>query len=171
MLEWLAPGDRDLAGERYECVRKNIIRNYARRGCPVAEDLADEAINRVAEKLPEIIAVFIGDPALYFYGVANKILLEYGRKRSEYLIMPIPASQYEEDPELVYACLEECLSYLTPEDRELICHYFMNEKRAKIEGRKQFANKLGIPLNTLRTRAYRVKLALRDCITVRLKSK
>jgi DNA-directed RNA polymerase specialized sigma24 family protein len=167
MLEWLVPQDRDGAGLKYEIIRKNITRTYARHGCTVAEELADEVINRVAERLPEVLDSYVGDPALYFYGVANKVLLEYVRKRPDPL--PVPFPQPPENIERIHACLEECLKRIPREHRELILEYFQEDKRAKIEGRKHFARRLGIPLNTLRTRAYRAKLALRECVEKCLK--
>ena len=46
LLAWLDP-DRDRAGERYEEIRRKLIGIFLRRGCSTAEDLTDEAINRV----------------------------------------------------------------------------------------------------------------------------
>ncbi|HUK90604.1 MAG TPA: hypothetical protein VLZ81_09415, partial [Blastocatellia bacterium] len=60
LLRWLDPDDRDRAGQRYEEIRQSIIRNFARRGSPVAEELADEVMNRVAKRLPEIIDSYDG---------------------------------------------------------------------------------------------------------------
>ena|SRR5580704_1053318 len=169
MLEWLAPRDRDAAGLKYEVIRKNITRNFARHGCTIAEELADEVINRVAERLSEILDTYVGDPALYFYGVANKVLLEYVRRKPDPL--PVPFPQPSENIERIHACLEECLERIPTEHRDLITEYFQEDKRAKIESRKHFARRLGIGLNTLRTRAYRAKLGLRECVEKCLKRK
>src|SRR5689334_14540929 len=79
LLRWLAP-DRDEAGKRYEDIRHRLIRIFACRGCAESDMLADETINRVAQKVGELAATYQGDPALYFYGVANKIYLEQLKK-------------------------------------------------------------------------------------------
>jgi hypothetical protein len=50
----------------------------------MAEELADEVINRVSKKLPQIVDIYVGDPALYFYGVARKVHREYLRKGSTF---------------------------------------------------------------------------------------
>ncbi len=50
LLAWLDP-DRDRAGAKYEAIRTRLIKVFVCRGCPEAEDLADETINRVASKL------------------------------------------------------------------------------------------------------------------------
>jgi len=64
LLAWLDP-DRERAGQKYEDIRFKLIRNFARRGCSIAEDLTDETINRVSRKALEIAQAYVGDPALY----------------------------------------------------------------------------------------------------------
>ena len=45
LLDWLDP-DRERAGHRYETIRLRLIKIFTSRGCPEAEELADETINR-----------------------------------------------------------------------------------------------------------------------------
>ena len=54
LLAWLDP-DRDRAAHKYETVRTRLIKIFSCRGCGVADDLADETINRVTAKLSEIV--------------------------------------------------------------------------------------------------------------------
>lgn len=162
LLGWLDQ-DRDRAGARYEEIRKSLIRNYVRRGCPVAEELTDETMNRVAKKLADILQSYRGDPLLYFYGVANHVYLEYVRKKPDPL--PMPAPDPPERVEHTYGCLEKCLDKITPQSRQLIYEYFREERAAKIEYRKELSNKLGISINTLRTRAFRIRTALQNCVS------
>src|ERR687883_865457 len=61
LLAWLDP-DREQAGKKYEEVRSRLVRGFSSHGCPVPEDLADEAINRVAKLLPEIEKTYVGEP-------------------------------------------------------------------------------------------------------------
>src|SRR6266571_4389824 len=79
LLDWLN-ADRVLAGKKYEAIRLRLIKIFTCRGCPEAEDLADETINRVTARVEEVANTYEGDPALYFYGVAQKLHLEYLRK-------------------------------------------------------------------------------------------
>jgi hypothetical protein len=72
LLAWLG-SEPEEAGRKYEAIRLRLIRIFACRGCYEPEDLADETINRVSKKLKEIESTFSGDPARYFYGVANKV--------------------------------------------------------------------------------------------------
>jgi len=67
--------------------------------------------------------------------------------------------------------LRECLRGLPKESRELIIEYYLEEGRAKIEDRKALAEKLGISLNALFSRAKRIRDRLEQCVTRRLKRK
>lgn len=163
-LGWLDT-DRERAGRKYEEIRQKLIKIFVCRGCTVADDLADETINRVAKKVPDIRNTYVGDPARYFYGVAHNIHLEYLRKKreAEQALPPPPASPCD-DTELEYGCLEACMSRLPPEQRELVLEYYQDEKRAKIEHRKRLSKRLGVELNALRIRAYRIRAVLHECI-------
>ncbi|MFL6228574.1 MAG: RNA polymerase sigma factor [Pyrinomonadaceae bacterium] len=159
LLAWL-DADRELAGRKYEAVRRRLIYIFTCRGCRDAEDLADETINRVALKVPEIASGYVGDPALYFYGVAQKVYLESLRRKPRLPTQP-PAPP---DIELLYQCLERCVGKLPPGQRELVLQYYSEDRRAKIDARKELARRLGIELNALRIRAHRIRAALRECV-------
>jgi RNA polymerase sigma factor (sigma-70 family) len=161
LLDWLDQ-DRDRAGRRYEEIRRNLINIYVRRGCPIAEDLTDETINRVAKRIAEIAQCYVGDPSLYFYGVANNVFREYVRRRPDPL--PIPVPEPAEKAERSVRCLEKCLEHVPTKSRQLILEYFADEKQAKIQRRKDLSRRLGIPINTLRTRAYRIRIGLQQCV-------
>jgi RNA polymerase sigma factor (sigma-70 family) len=161
LLDWLDP-NRDVAALKYETIRSRLIKIFACRGCLEAEDLADETINRVTSKLPEIQATYTGEPARYFYGVANKIHLEYTRRKP---VATLPDTKTDgEQAELEYSCLDRCVAKLTPEQRELVLSYYQEEKHAKIEHRKLLASRLGIAANALRIRAHRIRTSLQKCV-------
>ncbi|HVQ39169.1 MAG TPA: hypothetical protein VMS31_16640 [Pyrinomonadaceae bacterium] len=173
LLEWLA-ADRESAGSKYEKIRVRLIKIFTCRGCGAADELADETINRVTAKLGEIAESYSGDPALYFYGVAQKVHLEYLRKKpplQEFLESgrepggqtPCPP-ETDSNVEQEYACLERCMDRLPPENRRLVLEYYQEEKRAKIDHRKQLADQLGIAVNALRIRAYRLRAQLQQCV-------
>jgi len=167
-LAWLNP-DPDKAGEKYEEIRRRLIKIFACRGCHCPEDLSDETINRVVLKVAEIAESYEGDPALYFYGVARYVHHEYLRKNQSPQ-PPFPAdepSTREED----YECLEQCMLKLPNRSREMFLEYCREEKRAKIEHRKQLAERLGIELNALRIRACRIRMQLQTCVLECLRKK
>ncbi|MEW6209419.1 MAG: hypothetical protein AB1631_13700 [Acidobacteriota bacterium] len=161
LLVWLDP-DREQAGQKYEEIRNKLIRIFARRGCAIAEELTDETINRVTRKAVEIAQSYVGDPALYFYGVAQNVFLEYVKKPSD-APAPIEPEQSEEK-ERRALCLDLCIDRLDPESRDIILQYYSDEKRAKIDRRREMARRLGITINTLRTRAHRIKAVLQQCV-------
>jgi DNA-directed RNA polymerase specialized sigma24 family protein len=63
-----------------------------------------------------------------------------------------------------HCCLEHCLSELNPADRRLIREYYRYDKQAKIDRRKELADQAGIPMNTLRIKAYRIRRRLSACV-------
>jgi RNA polymerase sigma factor (sigma-70 family) len=161
LLAWLDP-QREQAGRKYEEIRLRLIKIFTCRGCYEPEDLADEAINRVTNRLKEIESSYSGDPSRYFYGVANKVHLEYLRRKPA---PPAPPQQEgSETIEHEYECLERCIKKLSPGNRKLVLQYYEEEKRAKIDHRRQLAEQLGIALNALRIRAHRIRASLQECV-------
>jgi len=163
LLSWL-DADREQAGQKYEKIRRRLIEIFASRGCPEADELADETINRVARKSQDVAEGYVGDPAYYFYAVAKKILLEYWKVKPPAEVPPTPEPLPEEEFERRHVCLEQCLGHLPEKDRELILQYYSQEQRVKIGQRRELFQRLGIAPNALRLRIHRIKSALRPCI-------
>ena len=164
-LAWLHP-DRDEAVRKYEEIRRRLIKMFESRGCAEAEDLADEVFDRVVRKAPEIIDSYVGDPALYCYGVARNVLHEWMRRPRP--PVPPPSPDPVDEPRL--ACLDDCMSELTPEDRRLAREYYTDDGRAKIERRQKLAEEVG-GSNALRIRMYRIRATLLACMRECLKKK
>ena len=169
LLSWLDP-NRDDAGKKYEIIRYRLIKIFTCRGCNEAEDLADETINRVALKVEAIEESYVGDPALYFYGVANNIHLEYLRKKPAPPVELPPTTEVDE-MEREYDCLDRCMQHLSAKQRELVLEYYQGDKRIKINHRKELARKVGIALNALRIRAHRIRATLQQCVQSCLEEK
>lgn len=165
LLSWL-DRNRETAAQKYEKIRQRLIHIFAGRGCFEAEELADETFNRVTRKMPQLADGYTGEPALYFYGVADKIHLEWLRKQKKIknLEFTDTDSQNIPEPDLEYDCLETCLQTLSLEQRELIIEYYKEEKSAKISCRKELAQKLEIGLNALQIRTSRIRARLQGCI-------
>ena len=160
--------DRETAGRKYLEIRNNLTRFFEWRGCSFPEDHADETINRMAKR------VFEGEAILnhsgYAMGVARLLLLEInkGRQREQSALAEIGAAPDvyvpEDDDESRLTCLRSCLQTLSPDNRELILEYYQGEKGEKIENRKKLLDRLGIPVNTLRMRALRLRERLQACV-------
>ena len=160
--------DQDSAAKKYLEIRNNVVRFFEWRGCPFPEDHADETINRVAKRLAEGEA--IENPSGYCMGVARMLLLEINKERAREQralgemaysqVAPSDASESEKNIE----CLRSCLQGLPADSRELIVEYYQGEKGTKIKNRKDLVERLGIPVNTLRMRALRLRERIRACV-------
>jgi RNA polymerase sigma factor (sigma-70 family) len=160
--------DRDSAAERYLEMRRNLIRLFEWRGSVSSEDYADETINRCARKIEA--GEQIRDVATYAIGIARMLVYEMNREQAKQARSldetaepltspPVP----DDDAELGIECLRQCLAQLAPENRQLILNYYDGEKGQKIKNRKGLTDLFGIPANTLRMRALRLRERLQLC--------
>jgi DNA-directed RNA polymerase specialized sigma24 family protein len=163
LLSWLDP-DREVAGAKYESIHKRLIKIFVSRGSSISEELADRTMNRVAQKLPEIRVTYVGEPAHYFYSVANYIWYEAIRQAKLPVVAPPKILPPDEDAERDFACLERCLAKLPDSERNLVVAYYQEEKHAKIDNRKKLAEQLNLGMNALRIRACRIRAALFQCV-------
>jgi DNA-directed RNA polymerase specialized sigma24 family protein len=162
LLYWLNP-DPEAAGCEYEAIRRKLIRVFRSKGCAFPEDLADETFNRVARKVAQIKLYYSGSRVGYFYGVAKRIYLEHLRRNSA-AQHPLPVPSVKVDLEESLQQLEYALSKLEPSDRALIINYYLGEGRGKIDHRTILARQMGLQLNALRQRVYRIRSRLRAYI-------
>lgn len=176
LLDYLGP-DRSTAGERYEEIRGRLIRLFAWRGCDHADELADETINRVAEKIASGVEIRSEDPFRYFCGVAHlvfKEILRRGRRERAALEEvrhlpgpgvlawgPPPEPDAEDDR---LARLRACMEALEDDQRALILDYHRGDGGERIRRRREMASRLGIPINALRIRVHRIRVRLEDCV-------
>lgn len=171
LLSWLDP-DRERAGEKYENIRSRLIKRFRQLGCAESEETANETIDRVAKKLPEIIKTYKGDPAPYFFSVAHYVHMEYLKRP---VAVPLPQTDLPhpdlprkpevfDDDELLDSCLRRCMEHLTERSRDMILQYYRGERQMKIRLRKELAEQMGIKLTNLRLKAQRVRADLKKCI-------
>jgi DNA-directed RNA polymerase specialized sigma24 family protein len=159
------------AGEKYEALREALVKFLDWRGAPFPEELVDETFNRVTRKLEE--GETIRDMPTYCHGVARLVFLQSlehpGNKRVELKELSMIAIPEPDVTDLRRECLNQCLSQLPAENRELIIEYYRKDGRQKKDHRVAMAERLGIPLNALRSRAQRIRDALERCVRRRLK--
>jgi DNA-directed RNA polymerase specialized sigma24 family protein len=96
--------------------------------------------------------------------VAQKVFLESVRKPAHAAAQPARTAADSVEREREYECLERCMERLPQDSRELVLEYYRDEKRAKIDRRKELAERLGIAPNALRIRAHRIRVALQRCV-------
>ncbi len=179
LLACLDP-DRERAGERYENLRRKLMKYFECRGCLAPEEYADETINRVARRMSEGKQIWTADPASYFYGVARNVLREYWASPDRDIaalecLPPVAHPPSETDDPLSsdsekallarhMDALDHCINELPAESRELLIEYYRGEKGEKIRNRKVLARRLGIPPNALRIRVHRIREKLERCV-------
>lgn len=123
--------DREQAGQKYEALRRTLLRFFEWRSAPFPDEHTDETFDRVARRLGE--AVEIRSLGAYCHEVARLVCLEalkgHDSKRSpleeERLAAGPPGNSVDEDRlhEARLACLEGCLDALSPASRQLILEY------------------------------------------------
>jgi DNA-directed RNA polymerase specialized sigma24 family protein len=170
--------DRERAGEKYEDLRRTLIRFFEWRGAPFPEEQADETFNRVARKLDE--GVQIKNIGGYCYEVARLVCLE-SLKGPDSKRSPLEPDHLEVnaadtgdeavEKELRLACLDDCLRALPAESRELITGYYQDERGSQIDYRRALAERLGVRRDALANRAQRLRDKLEQCVAGCLKNK
>ena len=171
-LHWMDEGV-DSDGERYLELRRRLVLYFDRKNCLNADDLADETLNRVAQKFQERGEITNISPAQYCYVVAKFVFLEYLRRveHSHTSIddgpNPTGAPQPDnstESRDRMLDCLDRCLKNLSQADRELILEYYVGEQQEKIQRRRKIASALGLSTNALSIRACRIRARLETCV-------
>lgn len=169
ILAWLN-SDRDLAATIYVQLRHDLTKIFTWNHCPDPEGLTDEVFDRVAKKVHDLRRTFVGDPRLFFYGVARNLIKEIPKRLKTQVPLDVtepvsdPLSDEEDTVAMREDCLGRCLQKLSEQKRELILAYYAKEKLAKIEYRTELARRLGISVETLRVKVYRIRGTLEECI-------
>ena len=173
--------DRTRAAEKYERIRQRLTKLFEWRGCRNADELTDRTFDRVAKRLGEGATVTTADAYLFCHGVALNVLREHWRSPGH-----ATGTVLTDDPRLVAADpataaaslatrlaherllerLAACLDALPPESRRLVAAYHLREN-GRITARKALAAELGLPLNALRIRVFRLRQALERCVSGR----
>lgn len=169
----LFSNDREEAGAAYAELRRNLVRFFEMRNCRDSDLLADETLSRVAARAHTFDPLRHVRPSTFAFGFAAKILLEYTRDPRKMKIgyeaweessfspaLPLEEGTDEDDLDR----LDKCLGEMSAENRELLISYYSKEKQEKIELRRAMAEKLGIKIETLHIRVYRLREALKKCM-------
>jgi DNA-directed RNA polymerase specialized sigma24 family protein len=153
--------DPVLAGEEYEKLRARLIYFFVRKGCQIAPELADETINRMARKIEE--GHEIKDIFKFSYGVARFVLREHwGDPMRSWEQLDVQLSSSESDREVDdhrLVCMKKCLQTLLWEEQYLVLKNCTLNK----EGKEELARALGLTINALRRRVYRIRRKLHVC--------
>lgn len=163
LLIWL-DADQERAAEKYEHIRRCLIKIFTTRGYAEADELADKTIDRVAKLNVEqdLAATYVGSPLAYFAHVAGYIRHEHDRRTS--IRQQCPHLAAPVDVEHQHRCLEACLARLAAEDSQLVLAYYQDDKQAKIKTRRELAARFGVSSTALRIRVHRLRVGLQACV-------
>lgn len=178
----LLDSDRAAAAEKYILLRCKLVRVFERVQYGDPENLADEALDRIAKKLEEET---IHNLNSFAYSVAMKISLETRKTSARFVSMDghdnwEDSLVGESDPEnriidgmqnaRTAQCLERCLNRLGMSDHELLLEYYKGEKQARIERRQELAEKRATTIARLRSEVNMLREKLRVCVDRCLRS-
>jgi len=178
LLNWLDDGVNS-HGERYIEIRRRLVAYFERRNRPDPDSLADETLNRIARTLQVEGVIATRPPARYCYVVARFVLLEDYRRVRKHVRLRETAVNPGSGPRPVAIvtgedaalrrerrlnCLDRCLEALRPDQRELVVDYYRDAKRQKLDRRRALASRLGITMNALGIRVFRIRDGLMACI-------
>jgi DNA-directed RNA polymerase specialized sigma24 family protein len=161
--------DPTLAGEEYEKLRARLIYFFQRHGCRIPAELSDETIDRIARKIEEGCA--IADLSKFSFRVAWLVLQEHWddpRREWQQLDEGLSSSESngehnkEQNRKLAehrLECMKKCLESISPEDQELM----VKNCTLKKDGKEELAKAMGLTINALRLRVFRVRKKLGRC--------
>ena len=169
--------DPELAALKYREIHRKIAGFFYGKGCADPFELTDFTFDRVAQIIDAGTQIEADAPFVFFRGVAKKIFLEYLRKIKPVDIKSVSESRMPvDDPdenivevedyenrELRAQCMDQCLSNLNNEKRDLILQYMRGQKRERIDSRRKMAERLGINSNALSLRVFKIKTELKGC--------
>lgn len=161
--------DPERAAERYEALRKRLLRFFEWQGVAVAEDCSDEVLDIVARRLGGGEAV--QNLPAFCAGVARIVLLTHRRRQvaresmlQRFAGEPAQEAWHTAEREHEIRALEDCLDRLPAGGRDLILAYYRADPPGLIPNRRRLANRLGVQPGALRIRAHRLRMQLAECV-------
>jgi len=167
--------DREAAGEQYEALRRRLVKFFQWNSCFPSEDLADETLDRLAQKLSEHE---IHDIFGFALGMAKKVSQE-AHKKSRRTVHITDLDGWEDtfpqtgdaegaihdaiENDLRTRCLQTCAAHLTENDRALFFAYFSSAEDSA-RHRQALAERLGLTMGALRVRVTRLREQLEKCV-------
>lgn len=160
---------KDNDGSQYEKLRAKLIFFFNRRLLPFPEDLADEVLDRLAQRLAQ--ATEMNSVQAFALGIARYVAQEQHGKKVHlrgvdpdfFDNVPAPEVTLSEETEIVR--MEQCLKKLSRSESQLLRGYYVLTGRNLMESRRKLSETLGVSQTTLRQRVFLARQRLRDCMT------
>ena len=157
-------------GLQYETLRSKLIFFFSRRSLQFPEDLADEVLDRLGQRISD--GIQIASPPAFALGIARHVAQEQSAKTSQTQVVDdafwnnVPAhlpTQIEEKEEKIVR-MERCLKKLPPAEAILLKGYYLAMTDNPMQVRKNLAEDMGISQNALRQRVFLARQSLRTCM-------
>jgi len=172
LLRRLDP-DRDAAAEKYESLRRKLLKFFEWNGCFPAEDLVDQTFDRLASKISSDV---VEDVGAFAWGVAKKLRHEALRQAAR--VVPLDDRLLQTDAsrghgveadidakllnERRLRCLDTCLKGLGARDRSLFLTYHGFGAKPSRQ-REALAAREAMTIGALRVRMNRLREKLERC--------
>ncbi len=181
-LQQLNP-HRETAGREYSSLHAKLVLWFERRHCSNAPELASLTLETVADKMADKM---LGDAPwqpddlmAYCLGVAKNHLLHHNRelvlrqapfdevplhfeaRRARAAQRDVMEKQAQEKRE---KCLRRCWQRLSSDEQCLLEEYYHEDWGTQVRQRRQLAARLRLTEIALRSRAHRLRAALKDCM-------
>jgi|SRR5579872_1293294 len=165
--------DPTVAWQAYYNLRRKLVVFFEHNRHVDAEELAEEALDRIAKKAD---SYEIENVAEFAFGVARNLRRESFRQTVakvpiEDMQGELPAKDGDPEKTIVEGIdtkrnlqlFRKCLNQLEPRDRQLILAYYPPESENLEQQRQELAESLGINGGALRTRMARLREKLEEC--------
>jgi len=167
---------------QFMLLRRRLLLWFEQRRCVWPDELADETLSRVAQRLAE--GVEIQNVVSYALGVASFVHLEYLRDPAhlhhslddapqvvKLASQPNAAQAEDELASARLECLKRGLARLSPAERELMLAYYQDSWQQQTARRKTLAERFGLAPSSLRSRAHRLRQKLEASVQRCLKQR
>lgn len=171
MLLRALSADRNEAALRYRQLHGRLELFFVRRKFALAETLADEVLDRIAQRLEA--GEQLESAEAYAYGVARFVAQEKTREAAradaagEACARNISLNSDTTDEEQ-FEAMSRCLDLQRKQDRELLVAYYAFSGMQKIDHRRRLALSLNISQGALRKRIFRLRAEMEECMRLRL---
>jgi DNA-directed RNA polymerase specialized sigma24 family protein len=165
-----ALGDHSADGSHYETLRAKLIFFFSRRLLDSPEELADEVLDRLAQRLFQ--GTQIESVEAFSLGIARYVAQEQASKRMQTLDVDpaffdnIPAPAVTQNSEEKNVRMEQCLKRLPRAESRLLRDYYLVKGKNLVDARRKLLKTLNVSSTTLRQRVFLARQRLRDCMTV-----
>jgi DNA-directed RNA polymerase specialized sigma24 family protein len=162
----LLGSDKEHAAAEYRKLHERLTRFFEWNNAEDPTVLADEALDRLGKRaLNKDIEEGIQSASSFVLGIARHLLQEERRRQarkaeSRRSWAVLTAHPRSDDKEKIDRAVRLALDQLEPDRRKLVEDYYAHSGAEKAKAHQKLASRLGLSLNTLRNRVFRLRKEL-----------